>query len=265
MAIGRTFGQELFHDPELGRAEKLYARLFGVPVLGLRVRAGYLVPLLERLREERPARILDAGSGRGLFTAWCARSFPEAEVVGFDIDEGQVERNRRMAERAGLDNLAFRVQDLTTLDEVDAYDLILSVDNLEHLEDDRGQIGRFVRALRPGGRIVIHVPHVTRNLFGWRRRNFMEIEGHVRPGYRPEQLAAMLEQAGLTVDRTGYSYNGLETLANDLSFLITGGRERRKPLYALAFPFLLALAHLGGSRPPREGSGVWVSAHREEA
>lgn len=265
MAIDRRFGRELLLDPSLGRLERLYVRLFGVPVLGLRVRAGYVVPLLRELRGAGGpdiSAVADAGCGRGLFTAAAARVFDRARVVGFDIDREQVARNLVMARRAGLGNLRFEVRDLAELDSEEAFDVVLSVDNLEHLEDDRGQCRRFFRALRPGGWLVVHVPHETRNLFGWRRENFMEIEGHVRPGYTREGLGALLGGAGLEVVRSGYSYDSLETLANDLSFLVTGGRERRKGLYALVFPFLLALAHLGGSRPPREGSGLWAVARR---
>ncbi len=92
----------------------------------------------------------------------------------------------------------------------------------------------------------------------------MEIEGHVRPGYTRGELAALLEQAGFEVVHTAYSYNSIETLANDLSFLVTGGREKRKLLYALVFPFLLGLAHLGGRRSPKEGSGLLALARRRE-
>jgi SAM-dependent methyltransferase len=265
MAIGRRFGRELLLDPGLGRLERLYVRLFGVPVLGLRVRAGYVVPLLASLRGRGIGAIADAGCGRGLFTACCARLFPEARVVGFDIDRGQIERDNAAARRAGLANLRFELLDLTELAAEDAFDLVLSVDNLEHLEDDRGQCRRFHRALRPGGRLLVHVPHETRNRFGRRRPNFMAIEGHVRPGYSREGLIAMLEGSGFAVERAGYSYNSLETLANDLSFLLTGGRERRKALYAVAFPFLLALAHLGRGRAPREGSGLFALARKGPA
>lgn len=260
--IGRSFGQELRLAPSLGAAQSAYVRLFGVPVLGLRVRAGYVVPLLEGLRGSGIASVADAGCGRGLFTAHCAKLFPEARVVGLDIDREQVERNREMARRAGLENLSFEVRDLARLDDRGAFDLILSVDNLEHLEDDRGQCVRFRRALAPGGRLVVHVPHVTRKVLGWRRRNWMEIEGHVRPGYTRSGLEGILAAAGLEVESSGYSYDSAETLANDLSFRITGGRERRKALYALAFPVLLAIAWLGGRRPPAEGSGVWAVARR---
>ena len=55
----------------------------------------------------------------------------------------------------------------------------------------RGLLGRFFRALRPEGELVLHVPHVTRNVWGWQRPNFMGIEGHVRPGFVGTHYDAM--------------------------------------------------------------------------
>ena len=111
----------------------------------------------------------------------------------------------------------------------------------------------------------MHVPHLTRNLFGWHRTNWMDIEGHVRPGYTRDGLAQLLRQAGFEIVRCIYNYNSIETLANDLSYLITGGRERNKPLYALAFPLLLGLATAGRLHRPRsDGTGLVALARRPD-
>jgi SAM-dependent methyltransferase len=40
-----------------------------------------------------------------------------------------------------------------------AFDLILSHEVLEHVRDDRAAVGEMVRALRPGGRLVLFVPN----------------------------------------------------------------------------------------------------------
>ena len=103
---------------------------------------------------------------------------------------------------------------------------------------------------------------MTRNLFGWHRTNFMGIEGHVRPGYTREGLCSMLREAGFEIEDAFYSYTSLETLANDISYLITGGREKRKALYALAFPGLLLLSQLGRFTRPDPGSGLIVLARK---
>ncbi len=258
------FGIEIAYDPSLSGIERLYAWLFGAPVLGMRIRARYLLPVMKRLQNHRLTRVADAGSGRGCFAFSLARLFPDAQVTGLDVAEPQVARNNGISRRLKYTNCRFAILDVTQLPESAGYDLILSTDNLEHLEDDQTQCGVFYRALAPGGRILFHVPHLTRNLFGWRRLNFMGIEGHVRPGYTRDGLSAMLQKAGFQIESSFYSYGSVETLVNDVSYLITGGREQRRALYALAFPFLLALSQFGRLLRPREGSGLVILARKPD-
>jgi SAM-dependent methyltransferase len=260
-----TFSRPLLLDPELSRAEKAYIRIWGVPVLGLRMRARYLLPMIDRLPRDGVRRVADAGSGRGLFTVHLAQRFAAADVVGLDIDARQVERNNRIVAQLGVKNCRFELADVTQMGGETEWDLILSTDNLEHLEDDVRQARVFRDALAPNGRLLVHVPHRTRHVFGWSRENFMGIEGHVRPGYTREEMVSLLTSAGLEVELIGYSYNSIETLANDVSYLITGGRERRKLLYAATFPLLMAVAQLGRPWPARErGSGLIAIARRPE-
>ena len=56
-------GQEQRFHPEYSSPEKLYIALFGVPIIGLRIRARNVLNLLPK--HLSPARILDAGSGAG--------------------------------------------------------------------------------------------------------------------------------------------------------------------------------------------------------
>jgi hypothetical protein len=47
-----------------------------------------------------------------------------------------------------------------------------------------------------------------------------------------------------------YTYGGIETLTNNISYLITGADQRRKVQYAAVFLLLLAVSYLGKfSRP----------------
>ena len=114
----------------------------------------------------------------------------------------------------------------------------------------------------PEGHFILHVPHITRQVFWWKRQNFMEIEGHVRPGYTKIQIEEMLQEAGFTIHISRYNYNSFETLLNDISFLITKGREKRKEIYALIFPFLLLLTKLFHWWPEGTGSGIVIQAHK---
>jgi len=139
---------------------------------------------------------------------------------------------------------------------------VVSVDNLEHVEDDVTAMRTLLRALRPGGTLVVHVPGYERRwlLFG-RRVNF-DVPGHVRPGYRAPELADKLRRAGFDVVDQRYTYGPLETLTNNLSYLISGADQRNKGLYAIAFPALLGLSYLGKFSNPSWGAGVLIRALR---
>jgi SAM-dependent methyltransferase len=258
------FGSEIALAPGLRPFERWYIRVLGAPILGLRIRSRAILPLLNEVGA--PRRIADAGCGRGVITLGCARAFPQAEVIGLDLNAPQCEANEQLARQVGVNNARFVCWDVLRVEELGRFDVILSTDNLEHLDDDLGCAQTLRRALTPGGHLIVHVPHLTRNLFGWHRTNWMDIEGHVRPGYTRDGLTELLQQAGFEVVRCLYNYNSVETLANDLSYLITGGRERRKALYAVAFPFLLALAGLGSLyRARNDGSGLVALARRPGA
>lgn len=257
------FGSEVALTPGLSSLEKMYIQLFGVPILGLRIRARTILSFLDRVG--LPRRIVDAGCGRGVITLACARKFPAAEVVGVDLDDVQNHHNRDIAAQLGLSKtLQFLTWDAMKLPELGTFDLVIATDMLEHLKDDLGGVQMFREALAPGGYILIHVPHLTRNTFGWKRENWMDVEGHVRPGYTKEGLTDLLTKGGVQVKACVYNYNSLETLANDVSKAITGAKQENKGLYAVAFPFLMLIAYFGSLyRPHNDGSGLVALARKE--
>ena len=251
-------GVEQAFAPELSRIEKLYVWLWGVPVNGLRIRLRRVLPATRG----KYRRILDAGCGRGVFTLELAKQHPEATVVGVDIEPGLVERANYIAHRAGVKNCRFEVADVIHLPHLEQFDLVVSVDNLEHIEQDVEALKALYRALTPSGTLVIHVPGYYRRwlLFG-RRVNF-DVPGHVRPGYTAEQLVEKLKLANFDVVEYHYTYGLLETFTNNISYMLTGAEQRNKLLYSLVFPFLLALSYLGKFSKPAWGAGVFAKARR---
>jgi SAM-dependent methyltransferase len=256
------FGSELALTPGLSPAERFYVKLFGAPILGLRVRARTILPFLDQI--PNPRRIADVGCGRGMITLACARRCPAAEVLGIDLDENQNKVNSEIAKKVGLKKVQFVTMDAMRLPELGGFDLIISTDMLEHIEDDLVAVRMFCEALEPGGHLLVHVPHLTRNIFGWQRENWMDIDGHVRPGYTKDDLTRLLARGGFHVKTCIYNYNTMETLTNDISKLITGARERNKGFYALVFPLLLFFSFLGSFyRSQRNGSGLVALAVKE--
>jgi SAM-dependent methyltransferase len=251
-------GCELSLDESRSRFERLYARVLGAPANGLRIRLRRVLPATKGSY----ADILDAGCGQGVFSMELAKAHPEARVVGIDMDPVLVERANAIARRAGLANCRFEVGDVTQLYFDAAFDLVVSVDNLEHVEDDVTAMKVLVRALRPGGRAVVHVPGYERRWLVFGRRVNFDVPGHVRPGYRTNELVERLTGAGFDISSCQSTYGTIETFTNNISYLITGADRKRKGLYAVVFPFLLAVSWLGRSSRPQWGAGVLATAQR---
>jgi SAM-dependent methyltransferase len=128
----------------------------------------------------RGKRVLDAACGEGYGSALLARE-EAAQVLGIDIAEKAVAHAR--ARYAALANLRFEHGDCTALDVAPAsFDLIVSFETLEHLQDQEKLLAGFARALTPDGILVISSPdkHTYSDVSGFRN------EFHVRELYRDE-------------------------------------------------------------------------------
>lgn len=254
-------GSELSLDPDRSRFERLYTRVLGAPANGLRIRLRRVLPATRGRHES----ILDAGSGSGVFSFELAKAHPEGQVLGIDSDPTLVARANDIAQRARIRNCRFEVGDVTRLDFDSEFDLVVSVDNLEHVEDDVTAMRALGRALRPDGTLVVHVPaHDRRWLIRGRRVNF-DVPGHVRPGYHWDEIVGKLNEAGFELADVRWTYGALETFTNNISYLITGADQRHKSLYAVAFPPLLGLSYLGQFSRPEWGAGILAIARRRQA
>src|SRR5579863_2069977 len=97
--------------------------------------------------------VLDFGSGEGwhalAFGEWKART-----VFGIEIDPAKVERSRQRARDLQLTECVFFE---TSVPEIclNACDLILSRDSMEHYENPEDILLSMKRCLRPGGLLVI--------------------------------------------------------------------------------------------------------------
>ncbi len=255
--IGR---EQRFH-PDYSRLEKWYISLFGVPVVGLRIRTRIVESLLPG--GISPGMILDAGCGPGVITFFLARRYPAATVVGADLDREPVEACRVIAGRAGIRNAEFCVASLLELPWRDRFDLVVCVDILEHIEEDGRALGNLAGALAPGGLLLLHVPALYRRYPVFKKSVNFDVPTHVRPGYRVEEIVEKARAAGLEVVASGETYGFLETLANNASYGITRARKQNREIYALAFPLLNLLGWCGRrARPRRLGAGVYLLARK---
>lgn len=155
-------------DPRFGaqrslsasRGRRLQFRLFGVADPAHYLHHRYLRRALDRLEITAPRRILDAGCGAGDHSLYLAARYPEAEILAIDIKPDRLPQLTEAAKALGLSNIRFEVGDLTRLKTEREYDLIVCIDVLEHIPEQRTAASNLFRALRPGGLVFAHVPTV---------------------------------------------------------------------------------------------------------
>lgn len=217
-----------------------------------------------------PTAVLDAGCGRGDHSVWLAGRFPSAAVLGIDIDSGQVQANHEAVGRLGHTNIRFEVGDLTRLETVEAFDLIVSVDVLEHIVEQAQALRRLHNALRPGGYALLHVPTVRSRPvpFSARLQAFHAwAEGeHLAEEASAPEFVARVREAGFAVERSlptfGY-WTG--EMATSLFALFYRPTMLNRIVQACLAPVCRVLVLLDAVIPQRTRYAVLVAARRAPA
>jgi SAM-dependent methyltransferase len=142
----------------------------------------------------RPGRVLDAGCGTGGLLARLVATFPEAAIVGVDIDHGAAavahDKSNRPVCVGSIDRLPFAEA---------AFDAVLSADVLCHGGvDEPRALAEFRRCLKPGGILVLNLP-AYRWLYS---RHDVAVDNARR--YARGEVAAHLAQAGFVAIRARY-------------------------------------------------------------
>ncbi|WP_417320710.1 class I SAM-dependent methyltransferase [Emcibacter sp.] len=112
-----------------------------------------ILPLLGEMqgRLEEGIDVFDAGCGRGQALMALAERYPASRFTGYDLCEDAIDFARFEVARRGLDNISFRVFDMTGFELEEKFDLITSFDAVHDQKDPQHYLKRIFRALRPGG------------------------------------------------------------------------------------------------------------------
>lgn len=116
----------------------------------------------------------------------------------------------------------FQISGQATPFEPASFDLVVIVDFLEHIEDDRAFVAELRRILKPGGQVIINVPRLVRGSLLRRLRNALGLtdqwHGHLRPGYSLEGLRALLGPDFQVLASRPYSRSFSELIDTALNF-----------------------------------------------
>lgn len=138
------------------------------PTASLKHRAPYLEKLIrDHIPADRQTRIIDLGCGDGAALYFLKRAGYE-QVAGVDVSAEQVERAHQMGLQEVVEG---NLQSFIEQAKPASYDVVLVLDILEHLDRPTlfETLDQLHRILRPGGKLLAHVPNAE-GFFGMRIR-----------------------------------------------------------------------------------------------
>jgi SAM-dependent methyltransferase len=157
--------------------------------------------ITEALGETDQLQCLDIGSDNGVIS-YLLRGRGGAWKSA-DLDEKALRSIRELVKDGG-----FQIDGRRTPFHDNQFDRVVIVDFLEHVHTDREFIEELHRIIKPGGELIINVPHMKNSLL----RRFRlaigqtdEKHGHVRPGYTIDGLTALTMGRFMIVSYKTYS------------------------------------------------------------
>jgi SAM-dependent methyltransferase len=180
---------------------------------------------ITRLLDDPAGReCLDIGADNGVISLLLRRM--GGRWSSADLDERAVASIREL-----VGERVYRLDGAQTPFPDRSFDQVVVVDYLEHVADDAAFARELARIVRPGGSVIINVPHLKPRSRLNRLRHAIGLtdawHGHLRPGYSVEQLRGLLNGDFVVEQVATYSRTCSElvdTLLNGLYLLV----QRRK-------------------------------------
>lgn len=216
--------------------------------------------------------ILDAGSGLGQYTWRMAGLNSLWTIKAIDIDEDHINDCRNFFSRTKhAARVEFQTCDLTQLCDHDKYDLILSVDVMEHIGDDVKVFKNFYEALRNNGCLIISTPSDKGGSDVHEEDGKSFIDEHVRDGYSIDEITSKLRNSGFNEVTAKYTYGVPGNISWRLTMKYPVMMLNASYIFFLVLPFYyivtlpisLVLNGLDVVMSHKTGTGLLVTARKK--
>ncbi|MBK7632183.1 MAG: class I SAM-dependent methyltransferase [Ignavibacteriales bacterium] len=173
------------------------------------LRSWYVRRELKRIRKQfgdKKISIYDAGSGYGQYSYFMSKYLHPCEIYSIDVKEEWIKDCKDFFASQNITNVKFGVEDLTSINHNDKFDLIVSVDVMEHIEDDVKVFNNFYKALKKDGYLLINTPSIYGGSDVHEDEDESFIGEHARVGYSKEDLENKLHPLGFVTNQVKYTY-----------------------------------------------------------
>lgn len=235
-SLGSVFNKSVF-------LRKLFYKLLDLLLL----RSWHVRKELRKWKAPDEPVILDAGSGFGQYTYRMSQYFPKALIKAVDVKDEQVLDCNQFFLKLKLNSrVIFEKADLTKFVEPEQFNLILSVDVMEHIEEDVKVFSNFYQSLKENGMLLVSTPsdqggsgthdHDHDGVSGF-------IDEHVRDGYNIEEIKDKLRSVGFTEVYARYQYGKPGSFSWNLSMKYPIQLLGVSKIFFIILPFYYLIAY----------------------
>lgn len=177
----------------------------------------------QELAKAGGGKVIDIGAGSGLFLDKLGPSWETYATEGSESTRNALRaKGIRVPQEAELGQEAFR----------GFFDAVTMFQLLELIVDFRGLLGAAYGWLKPGGLLVIAVPHADRIVYQEQQLGCPDMPPHHPNKWTPESLSRVLRELGFEVYRIENEPISLENLRNSLHLKMIANAQDPRSLAA---------------------------------
>lgn len=238
------------------------------------LRSWYVRRELKELRKlfgDETLTIFDAGSGFGQYTYFMSKHLQPCKIYSADVKEDWIEDCKKFFNSKRINNVEFGIEDLTQIDHSSKFDVIICVDVMEHIEDDKKVFSNFFRALKNNGYLLINTPSIFGGSDVHHEDEESFISEHARDGYSKEDIESKLLPLGFETYKSNYTYGFWGDKAWRLGIKLPISLLNISKLffiilpvyYIITLPFTFLMMYIDYSSKNNIGSGINFIARKK--
>jgi SAM-dependent methyltransferase len=143
--------------------------------------------------------LYDAGSGFCQYSDYILGRWTKSTVLATDLKRDYVEQYAIYAHKKYPERFKWKIADLVEYKPEQRFNLIVAIDILEHIENDRQVLQNFYNCLDIDGKLIISTPSDKDETARFTAE-------HVRPGYAENEIKEKLMTAGFAIKSFRFSY-----------------------------------------------------------
>ena len=249
--------------------KKIFFRLLDIHLLRTWHVQRELNHYIRRL-EKQDISIMDAGSGFGQYSWFLVKRLQGCKLTGIDISEDHVKRANDFFQKAGYPQAEFIAADLTKYSKPDEFNLVITVDVMEHILDDVQVFRNFYTSMKSGGMLLISTPSDQGGSDVHSDHDESFIDEHVRDGYSIKEIRDKLLSVGFDRIDARYTYGRSGKISWKLAMKYPISMINASKLFYIllpfyfivTYPFILIFNWLDLLLTNSSGTGLLVKAYK---